>query len=583
MKEHITYRNSELVNKAYKKLLIPDVITRLCGMVVTLADSLIAARFIGTAAVSAIALVAPFILFNECLHDLFASGTTGVLIKYKSHGQLREADRAFGAILINVFLWYVLIFGLASVFAEKLFRIFTSDSTLIADSIRYFLPIAVCQPFCELGLCFERGFKTDGRNGFFGVRGVLTNVLNIIFSVIAVVVFDGGILGISLASNLSTLLGYSWSFSHFFSKNCTIHPDFSILHDRAEMRGYLREEMAIGSVYALDDGLFAGASAVLSKAVIHTGGTAALTAVGICSAIMNIVYSVDGAVNGAAYSLCNLFYSDKDYKGSMLSLRSALIIEAVFGAAVWTLLNLFTKLVGAAYKVDSAEVMTALRFCLRFTTVTAIADCFTNLFSSFMLSTGKASTARIFSIVHNLLIFLSAFLGMTGISFSALLIANMISSVTVGLGEAIALAVSGKGLLEKNKAEIKTYSYVLKESSCAEISKKIAELVGEYQSLSRVSAKASLLAEECNRLILYVNRNTEKDISVDFRISVDEQECVITIVDTGELFDPFNRLSEGELPEELSISRQILKEFSPAASYARIINLNVSHLVIPLR
>ena len=41
-------------------------------------------------------------------------------------------------------------------------------------------------------------------------------------------------------------------------------------------------------------------------------------------------------------------------------------------------------------------------------------------------------------------------------------------------------------------------------------------------------------------------------------------------------------LSEGGLSEEYAASRRILTGFSPDANYSRVINLNVSHLIIPL-
>lgn len=580
MDNSIRYRNSALVNKAYKKLVIPDITSRLCSMIGVLVDSLIAARFIGIEAMSAIALVVPFTLFSSFLHDLLVSGTTPTLIKYKSRGQLKQADRAFAAIIINTLFWYLIVYGLFLIFAENLLRLFTQDDALIADGLEYFIPMILFEPFCELGLCFERGFKTDGRNGFFGVRGVLTSILNMVFNLIAVLVLHAGIRGISIASCAATFIGYCWSFSHFFTRNCTIRPDFSVIRNRAEMKEYLHEEINIGSVYALDDGLYAAASALLNKAFILTGGTPALTAVGTCSAVCSIILSVNMAVQTSSYSLCNLFYSDRDYRGATLSLRSAVIIEACFGAFIWSVLNVFSRQIGLLYKVDSPEVMAALRLCLCFSTLASVADSYTNLFSSFMLATDRANKARRFAIANNVMIFLSALIGMTGISFLALLCVNMVASVLVAAGEAVLLASSGKVLREKSETEIQTYSYTLNESACSEISKRIGDLLGSVPSLAEHAPKAALLAEECNRLILYTNGKSNKPIYVDLRISADETGCVITLTDTGKLFDPVNRLKEGELPEEFALSRQLLQGFSPKASYARVVDLNISHLIL---
>lgn len=582
MSQQIQHRNSALINKAYRKLILPDISSRMLNMLVLLADSLIAARYIGTTAVSAIALVAPLTLFDSCLHDLLCSGTTPLLIKYKSRGQLSQADRAFAAILVNTFFWYAVIYGISLPLSGNIFRLFSQDDILVSDAVQYFIPMALFQPFCELGLCFERGFKTDGRSGFFGVRIIITNILNVVFSIAAVELFHGGILGISIASFSSGLLGYCWSFSHFFSKECTIRPDFSVFRSFSEVKNYLGEEMKIGCVYALDDGLFAVASAMLNKAIIITGGTPALTAVGICSAMNNVFYSVDGSIQGASYNLCNMFYSDRDYKGAAMSLRTSVILEACFGASAWAILNGFSRQIGLMYKVDSPEVMLSLRLYLRFFTLASIFDCFTNLFSSYMLATDKTKAAGHFSVAHNVMFFISALIGMTGIQLSSLLCIYMIASALVAAGEAVLLIASGSVFGMKNEAEVRTYSYTLNSEVCSEISRSVVKALSSRQVFSPAAQRAALLVEECSRLILYVNREHKNELSVDFRISVDENECVITIIDTGILFDPVNRLIDSDLPQEFAASRRILTGFSPSSTYARVLNLNVSHLVIPL-
>ena len=583
MTERIHYRNSVLINKAYQKLVLPDISARLCGMLVTLADSLIAARWIGISAVSAIALVAPILLFEQCLHDFFVSGTTQVLIRYKSRGQQAQANRAFGVILADVFLWYLLIWGLSLIWMKNVLHLFTQNEELIEDSFLYFIPMAVCYPICEAGLCLERGFKTDGRNGFFGARAVITNILNIVFSIVAIQVFHGGILGISIASNIASLLGYFWSSSHFFSKQCTIRPDFSALVNWKEARGYLKEERAIGSVYALDDGLYAGAAALLNKAFLLTGGTTALAAVGVAQAVTNIFSSVNGAIQSSEFSLCGLFYSDHDYRGTVYSLKTAVFVETGFNVTAWILVNLFSQQIGNLYNVQAAEIMAALKLCLAFSTLVIIGDGYTNLFSSFMLATERTKMAGAFAVAHNVMIFLSALLGFAGISFTGLLIVCTLSSALVALTEALLLIKSGKVLHEVNQEEITSGSYVLSEDTCAEISESVAVALSSVPTLSNSTAeKAALLSEEWSRLVLFINRKQKNEIRADLRITANRKECVITLIDTGKIFDSIYCLKKDDLPDEYRFSREILLGFSPKATFARVVNLNISHLILPL-
>jgi len=165
--EKIRERTSTLVGTAYRKLLLPDISARLCNVVVTLVDSLIAVRFIGLNAVSAIALLTPLFLFVNFLHCIFGSGTTPVLVRYKSRGQGKEAKRAFGTILLCELVGFTAICIVLRIFLRRILGLFTDDAALIGDAVLYYLPMLYTQPLAEAGLIFERGMKTDGRPGFF--------------------------------------------------------------------------------------------------------------------------------------------------------------------------------------------------------------------------------------------------------------------------------------------------------------------------------------------------------------------------------------------------------------------------------
>lgn len=578
----IQNRNSSLIYRAYKKLLLPDVFLKLNNIIISLINSLIVAKFIGLNAIAAITLVTSLTLVDECLHDLLVSGIGKVLIKYKSKGQNEKANRAFGAILANALLWYIIVYIILLIFMRQIFGLFTKDSVLISECILYFIPMAVCAPFQEVGLCLERGFITDGNIVFFGMRPIITNITNMVLSILVVTVINGGILGISIASCLASLIGYMWILSYFFYEGCTIRPDFAVLSNFEETKKYLKEEIEFGRVYALDDGMGVISCALFNKAVLMTGGIVALTAIGICNSLINIVDSINSAIKSTENRMANIFYSNRDYQGIVRSLKVAIIFTGVFSLFSLIILNVFSIQFGLLFGVDNKEVMSALRVCLFFNSIKVIADSFSSFFSSHLLIIDKSIVAMAYAFFFNIVFIGCTLIGFTGISFTMLMCIFMISSVIHFITEGFAVFLAQKEMLKKKIVEICNYSYELSEDSCAQISQEISKLLYSIKSLFTIEFRASILSEECNKMLLYVNRNVKKSIFVDFRVTIDDDECVITIVDTGIIFDPINRLSEFELSDELNFSRQILKGLSPQSTYARVADLNVSHLVIPL-
>jgi len=404
---------------------------------------------------------------------------------------------------------------------------------------------------------------------------VITNVLNIILSILAVTVFNGGIAGIALASCLSSLLGYCWSASHFFTKGCTIRPDFSVIKAPEEMKRYMKEELDIGAVYALDAALDTGVASLMNKAFILAGGTAGLAAIGISTNIFSIASAIPIAVDNSATSLGNLFFADRDYKGTKYVIRKGMTVVAVYSAVFALLVNLFPGGVAWAYKVTDPKVYEALLICLRILLFRSVCDWFTNLFSTFMIVFGQTKTAGRLTVAANAVFALSTVPAFLGSSFPELMISVVAGAFLISVLEGILVFRAGAAFDDRTAGEVKTCSYVLSEAAMAEISRQVCELLPK-----QIAGKASLLTEECNKLILFVNRDRKKPILVDYRVNVDEKGCVITLVDTGCIFDPLHSLTEGKLPDEYVISRQILKGFSPKASYSRVVDLNISHLVI---
>jgi len=198
------------------------------------------------------------------------------------------------------------------------------------------------------------------------------------------------------------------------------------------------------------------------------------------------------------------------------------------------------------------------------------------------MSTDHGKFAARFVLIFNVMLAICALIGLTGIDFNTVLCVNMIGLSLVAIAEAMLCRRYSKKMSMDTEVEIQTYSYTLEEDACAEISSTVANLCKSIGPLTKVADRAALLVEECNRLILYVNKGRTSTIFVDLRVCVEGRDCVITIVDTGDIFDPIHRLTAGELPDEFTYSRQLLSRLSPGANYARVANLNISHLIIPM-
>lgn len=573
-------RNYSLVNKTYKKLVLPDIASRVCVIIVTLLDSFLAARFIGEYAIAAVALAMPIIIFSNFLHDICASGTMRVMIKYKSRGQAEQAARAWGVIIFNTIACFVIVFAVVLFLLKYILAFFTKDVELISYSLEYIVPTVIFIPVGECGLVIERGLKTDGKPAFFAVRPIISVVLKIILSLLVVLVFDGGLFGLAVASIIASILGYFWSLSYLFNKDCSTKPSFNAVFRKQEMKVYLKEQYEIGSVYALDDGLLCAATTLLNKAYILSGGTIGFTVIGICDAVNTILASVNGAVEATSFNICGVLHANRDYKGFRNAFRHSAHFEIITDIVYILVVGLLSSLVCRIYGISEAASVHMLKVALIMTAVTMAADCFTNLFSSVSLTSGKPKLAKFCAVSHNAVIFITALVGLCGAGFIKMLVIYLVVSCVVVSFEAVLIIKEVNRLKMSEKDEYISFSYILEDSKPADVSSTVGEILLSLPSQSGNANRMALLVEECNRLIQYVNRANRKQVNLDLFVLPGDSDCLITIIDNGVVFDPVHRLMEDNLTEEYALSRMILTSLSPEASYSRMIELNVSHLIL---
>lgn len=570
--------SSKMIKKADRSMLGASLTGNLTNVAISFVDYFFVARFLGVNVVAAMALLTPFSLFSSVLHDFLVSGTIAVITRYKSRGENKKAARAFGAILINQMLIYAAIYALMLTFARPLLGLFTDDEELIRNGILYFTPSALSITFIEAGLCLERGFRTDGSAKFFAFRGVLTNILNIVFNCLVIFVLDGGVLGISIASCAATLLGFMWSGSYIFSKKCTIRPDLSIIKNMKEMIEYIKEEFEIGAVYAVDDGLTTLFITVQNKELLACGGAAALACYGIVSNITNIFKAVANTTQGNFANFCEMLYSDHHINGVKAVFRHAIQIISISGTAFCVVCVLLHQPIGNLFGITDPLVAELLPAFIGLLSLRIMLMYVSNIIGSLMLATRHYKLAHNFNIVNNLTITAGLIVGGALWGTYGVLAGSLAFAFAIMCFEFYRLKKSGVVFSEENKKELAAYCYDLMDDSMDEVSQKIYELFLNDEALYQASSKAAILTEECNRLLLFQNKDNKKDVMVELHVIKENEGYRITLMDNGVAFDPAGFLKSQDNPYIIDASAKILSGLSPEASFSRVMDLNISHL-----
>lgn len=571
-------RTPDLIVGEFKRLTIPKILSTSANSVISLFNSIIAARYIGTGAMAAIAVISPIVVFYNMLNSLLVSGITLMIVRRKSKGNNEDASKVFGSILIITFFIFAAASFLLYINLERILSFFTSDLKLLRDSISYALPLIFINTFSETLLCFERGFKADGQEKYFSVRGVISSVLSIVFSLAAVRIFPGSLFALSAASCFASVSGYLWSFMYIFSKNCTIRPSFSSLFNPREFFSYISEELQVGFSYSVSDGLDLITSSGINKILCTFGGSLALGCYSIFTSIAGIFTSISLSNQQSSLVLGGLFYTERDAEGVKIVFNTAFDAQKI-ECAMFAILCLFLpKQLGSLFNAEASSYPVLIP-CIQFCSILFSAKMINHLCCTFCIATNKPNLSFLCYLIEDIAIITALYLGgsiggTTGMWISLAFIPSVILMITNYL------IINSKDFFGKPDAydEI-SFSTKITSEKISETSSLVQDYYSSNPLYSPLAYNASLLIEETLHQILLVNQDNPRldTLSSDIRIRLFENTAIFTIIDTGCIFDPVHVICSSEDQELMNISQYIVKDLSPEATYSRTLDLNISH------
>lgn len=571
-------KNSELMESRTKKMATPYIAGTLSVALVSLIDSLIAGRSIGSEALAAVAATAPLLSIGEILHCLLCFGVDKLMIQMIGKGDRKAANRIFGSVLVAIAVIFVLVFGLIIVFERPILSLMQIDPSLHDKVLAYSLPLLITNPLFEVFLCIERAFRVDGRAKLFASRGLITNVVNIALSLLFVTVMGFEIKGLAWASVIGTLLGYSVTLSHFFSKKRTVSPDFSVVLSSKENFEYLKKDIRLGYSATLDElaqGLLVLAQTSVISAVAGTNGLAAWA---VFTTLYNIVVSIYNGISASVSLHSGLMIGEKNYGGVRASLMTGFKLEAAFGFAAALLLLFIPNHIAYLFCRDLTLIPLCTE-CLRIGGLMLPTVAMTVVMSAYLPSINKSPIAYGMIILQKGAFIVAAMIGYF-FGFIGLIICFDVAGLLVAIIQNVIVFRDKSLFVPENDPElIRSYSITLIPRKIAEVCEDIIEVKELSAYGSHCAEKISLLVEECLNNIL--KKSNSKSILADIDIGGQDDGVFIRIVDDGSAYNPFSSMDKQDRIENDLLEEAIILGLTEDTTYDRVIDMN--HITMFIR
>lgn len=551
-------------------------------------DSFIMSRAYGRIATDAAGLAWPFFTVTSLIAGLISTGCQSICGQSLGAGDKEKAKTAFSTSIVFGVCVSVIVGGLIYYFASPICQFLGAKgdaADILTDASSYVQMLALGTTGLILNFILAPIVQLDGGKKLINITTLVIFGFDVIFDVLAVIL-DWGVVGIGLATTISTYMGTILYIIFFMGKKMVFgfsvrNVDFKVGIAMIKQGG----PDAFKRLYRVIRDF------INNYYVLFLGAGIALAGKTVGDALINLLTCLGVGVSYAVYLLSGVYIGEKNRHGMEMLVKRAMInvgvtalIAIVSMIFAPQLLQIFLPSLGPEQKIEAAYcvrgMLSQMPFYVSF-----------EAYTSYLQSIGKRRDSNVVSFCGIIVFYFPAamildnFLGAAGTLYSIPL-GFFLALLTYYIYRWIRIKrrptmddffylteqFGEKDLLEYNKA-VRTKQDV---SECCE---GITELLLK-EGVSRRSANhVSLIIEEiCINTITYGFPKVEASRQlIEVRVLLGKDEIVVRLQDDCEEFDvseKYYEIKDKIEDPESGMGLKLVHVFSEDVRYLNTLNLN---------
>ena len=200
-------RNYKLLTGKFREFFFPTLFTSMTGNICMVVDSIIVSNLIGAMALSAIQPVIPVSTTVNLVYWMIGLGGSVLCSIAKAEFDNERSNRIFSVSIISLLLFGVLVAILGTIFAPQIVPILCASPQVQPLVYQYYSVYVLGMPFLCYIMSLSYFIRADGIADLPFRALIVSNVVNIIFDIIFIGVFNLGIPGAAWATIVGYLFG----------------------------------------------------------------------------------------------------------------------------------------------------------------------------------------------------------------------------------------------------------------------------------------------------------------------------------------------------------------------------------------
>lgn len=411
----------QLGNESVSRLLWQYSLPAIVGIVVmqlyNIVDRIFIGQGVGSDAIAGLAITFPVMNLSAAVGTLIGAGAAARISIVLGQNDKRKAELILGNSLVLTLLFGVIYVSIFAIFIDDILRLFGASEVTLPyahDFMAYILP-----GMLVMNLCFS--FNNIMRASGYPTRAMVTMFigagLNVMLAPLFIFVFDWGIKGAAIATDIAMTISMIFVMMHFFSKKSELHFKPGIYKLKWSIFTAIT---AIGAAPFVVNMAGSALNGIVNNVLHQYGGDDAVGALGILMTYAQLLVMVVIGITQGMQPIIGFNYGARKFH----RLKRAFWLSVAAGSAVTFLgamgAQFCPEYIARAFTTDS-DLIEKTAQALRISTVAFWAVGFqivsTNLFQSLGLA-GKSiflSLTRQILFLLPLIYIFSSVLGLQGV------------------------------------------------------------------------------------------------------------------------------------------------------------------------
>lgn len=502
-------------------------------MINSVIDGMLIAHFLGEQATASFGLVMPAYSLINLIPILLRSSVQTKIGEYLGRGNTKAAGHCLFILLIAgataaAILFSMFAFGGAhcmsllsagASYSEKTISIASGYMHLISVSVFPIIICSVLHPVMHLDGDIKRSARAVQLGTMVNISGDLINVL----------LLNGGMAGMAIATDLSCFAELAWLLLHYRKPGCILKPVLS------DTRIDYISLFASGLPFMIRELTAFISGILLNRLVFNLSGAVGISILCIGNTIWLFMLPAAAAISSAGNTLGSVSAGESDRRGTCLVFRMGILYSLIPGVILGATFFLLAAPFAAFCSSDNRENAEIAVVLLRFLALSLPVTMICQAMESNLNVTGHRRCAIFLSILEGGMVLwvvsmiLGSIYGVAGI-WAARLVAAIIIAI---IGFAVS-KLSYKEYADDNYIE----ETVSTRTEVTAFSEQVRTLCRRNNMNGRQSNLAALCVEElaCNTLLWGYEKGAGEGI--DLRAAFDDGHVSIRIRDSGRQFDP---------------------------------------------